>query len=109
MTGKRIWGHNNKVAPLTMTADEHRVFFHDGEKVVALNRSSGDVAWSAGKSFLPETVRFNFGPKLVVHDGVVLYAGGDRLLKAIDSPKPASCCGRRRTRAAAINRLRICW
>ena len=85
VTGKRIWGHNSKVAPLTMTADEHRVFFHDGEKVVALNRSSGDVAWSAGKSFLPETVRFNFGPKLVVHDGVVLYAGGDRTMKAIDA------------------------
>jgi outer membrane protein assembly factor BamB len=85
VTGKRIWGHNSKVAPLTMTADEDRVFFHDGEKVVALNRSSGDVAWSAGKSFLPEVVRFNFGPKLVVHDGVVLYAGGDRTMKAIDA------------------------
>ncbi|MBT5846325.1 MAG: PQQ-binding-like beta-propeller repeat protein [Verrucomicrobiales bacterium] len=85
VTGKRIWGHNNKVAPLTMTADEHRVFFHDGEKVVALNRSSGDVAWSAGKSFLPAEVRFNFGPKLVIHDGVVLYAGGDRTMKAIDA------------------------
>jgi len=85
VTGKRIWGHNSKVAPLTMTADEHRVFFHDGEKVVALNRSAGDVAWTAGKSFLPETVRFNFGPKLVSHGGVVLYAGGDRTMKAIDA------------------------
>ena len=85
ITGKRSWGHNNKVAPLTLTSDEHNVYFHDGEKVMALNRSSGDVAWSGGQAGRPAQIRFNFGPKLVVHDGVVLYAGGDRLLKAFDS------------------------
>tara|TARA_B100000676_G_scaffold63020_1_gene62391 strand:+ start:2814 stop:6668 length:3855 start_codon:yes stop_codon:yes gene_type:complete len=85
VTGKRLWGDDSKVAPLTLSADQNHLYFHDGEKVQARNRSSGDIAWTSGKTFIPEQVRFNFGPKLVAYDGVVLYAGGDRLMKAFDS------------------------
>ncbi len=85
VTGRRLWGDDSKVAPLTLSADKNHLYFHDGEKVQARNRSSGDIAWTSGKTYIPEKVRFNFGPKLVAHDGVVLYAGGDRLMKAFDS------------------------
>ena len=81
-TGKKFWERKTVVSPQTLTADVRNVFFHDGEKVVAVHRSSGEVEWQSKKVNRPAEVRFNFAPKLVVNDGVVLYAGGDRTMQA---------------------------
>ena len=81
-TGKKFWERKTVVCPQTLTADVRNVFYHDGEKVVALHRSSGEVEWQSKKVSRPKEVRFNFAPKLVVHDGVVVYAGGDRTMQA---------------------------
>ncbi|SVE25088.1 uncharacterized protein METZ01_LOCUS477942, partial [marine metagenome] len=84
-TGKKFWERKTVVSPQTLTADVRNVFFHDGEKVVAVHRSSGEVEWQSKKVNRPAEVRFNFAPKLVVNDGVVLYAGGDRTMQAFEA------------------------
>ena len=35
------------MAPSTLAADAQRVYFHDGEKVVCLNRTTGKQAWAS--------------------------------------------------------------
>jgi hypothetical protein len=40
-SGKLLWQKQDRVMPLTLAADEKRVYYHDGEKVVALNRTDG--------------------------------------------------------------------
>jgi len=84
-TGKKFWERKTVVSPQSLTADVRNVFYHDGEKVVAVHRSSGDVEWQSKPVSRPKAVRFNFAPKLVVKDGVVLYAGGDRTMQAFES------------------------
>ena len=40
-TGKILWKRDTPVVPLTLAADAQRVYLHDGEKLVSLDRSSG--------------------------------------------------------------------
>ncbi len=82
-SGKLLWQRDTRVAPLTLCADEERVVYHDGEKVVALAPSSGDVLWTSERLGRRRNVTMNFGPRVVLHDKVVLFAGGDRKMAAL--------------------------
>ena len=83
-SGKTNWSRQTQVAPLTLTADTARVYLHDGEKVVCLDRTTGDLKWSSEPAARRRTITYNFGPRLVIHKDVLLYAGGERTMKAFD-------------------------
>lgn len=83
-SGKTLWSRQTQVAPLTLTADSERIYFHDGTKVICLNRASGDVEWSSEPAARRRTITYNFGPRVVVHEDVLLYAGGERTMKAFN-------------------------
>lgn len=84
-SGDTLWSHDAKVSPLTLIAGPKNVYFHDGVKIVALDRKTGDVAWESEPAARRAAVTFNFGPRLVYHDGVVLYAGGERTMKGLNA------------------------
>lgn len=106
-TGKTLWDTPQRVVPLSLAVSGDGVFFHNGETVVCLGRSTGNLRWeavespgisfpkkhftgsrargaevwdvSAGKTaFIPSS----FAPTLVVHDDIVLFAGGDEMVAA---------------------------
>jgi outer membrane protein assembly factor BamB len=86
-TGVVLWQREYPVAPMTLAADANGVFFHDAEKIVCLNRHTGEQLWAslpvAKRSPMPP----NFGPTLVVYGDVVLFEGGDpdRVLTALSA------------------------
>lgn len=82
--GELLWQHNSVVVPLTLAADEQRAFFHDGTKLVCLDRRTGDVNWTSVPVDRRQRITFNFGPKLVLYNDVVLFAGGDRKMRGLD-------------------------
>lgn len=84
-TGKRLWSHTSKVAPLTLCANERRVVFHDGDKIVCLDPKSGEHLWATEPAARRKSIQFNFGPRLVLHEPFVLYAGGDGKMRAYDA------------------------
>ena len=84
-TGKKLWERNTSVAPLTLAADKGGVYFHDGREVVCLDRKTGKERWRAESSGRGKNSSFNFGPKLVVHKGVVIFAAGNREMRAFDT------------------------
>ncbi|MCA9081125.1 MAG: PQQ-binding-like beta-propeller repeat protein, partial [Planctomycetaceae bacterium] len=84
-TGKQLWAKQTRVAPLTLSADDGRVYLHDGEKLVALNRETGEPIWTTDPLSRRPTITFNFGPRLVIHNDVVLFAGGDGKLSSLDA------------------------
>jgi outer membrane protein assembly factor BamB len=84
-SGQQLWAKQTKISPLTLAADGSQIYFHDGEKVVSMNQKSGDVSWETPPVTRRESFTFNFGPRLVVHDNVVLYAGGDGKMSSIDA------------------------
>lgn len=81
-TGKELWKLPTRVSPLTMSADAERVFFHDGEKVVCLDKRTGQPKWNSPKADRRAAMTMNFGPRLVLHDNIVLFAGGDHKMRA---------------------------
>lgn len=76
-TGEQLWAKQSRISPLTLAADAANVYFHDGESLIAINQTSGEVAWKTEPVGRRKQFTFNFGPRLVVHQDVVLYAGGD--------------------------------
>ena len=84
-SGEQLWAKKTRVSPLTLAANDSNVFFHDGEKVVSMNQRSGKVAWETEPVTRRQSFTFNFGPRLVIHDNVVLYAGGDGKMQSFDT------------------------
>jgi outer membrane protein assembly factor BamB len=84
-TGKTLWTKTSKVAPLTLCADGKHVVFHDGDKIIALHRQSGEQHWTTEPAARRKTIQFNFGPRLVLHENYVLYAGGEGKMRAFDA------------------------
>ncbi|MCA9052279.1 MAG: PQQ-binding-like beta-propeller repeat protein, partial [Planctomycetaceae bacterium] len=84
-TGKQLWAKEGLVSPLTLTADQQKVCFHDGERVIAVERETGDLIWVTEPASRRSVVTFNFGPRLVLHEDVVLYAGGDGKMASYDA------------------------
>ena len=84
-TGKKLWAKKTKVSPLTLAAEGSNVYYHDGEKLVAVNKETGEPVWSTDPVTRRQSFTFNFGPRLVCWEDVVLYAGGDGKMVSIDS------------------------
>ncbi len=84
-TGEKLWHHVSRVAPLTLASDGGKLYYHDGDVVVAHKPSSGEIAWKSDNSDIKSDVTFNFGPKLAIHKDVVIFAGGDRIMHALDT------------------------
>ncbi len=80
-TGKVLWKARTPVAPLTLAADGARVLLHDGDRVVCLDRTNGQRQWSSQPIARAEPMRSWFAPTLVVQDDVVLFAGGEKIVR----------------------------
>lgn len=84
-SGKQLWAKKTRISPLTLSADDSQVYFHDGERLVSIDQTSGDVRWQTEPVTRRQSFTFNFGPRLVIHEDVVLYAGGDGKIKSVDT------------------------
>ena len=82
-TGEPLWTKDYRIVPLTLAADENAVYFHDGERIIRLNRRNGDRVWASEPVSRRADIPSNFGPTLVVYEDVVLFAGGDRSMAAL--------------------------
>lgn len=63
-TGNRLWSKKSVVSPLTLSADGQRLYYHNGEQVVSLDPSSGEVAWESEPVTRRKSFTFNFGPRM---------------------------------------------
>ena len=78
-TGRKLWDASDVVAAMTMAVDGDRLYYCNFEekKVVGLDRKTGRKLWASEPLAQPEKQRSFFASKLVVRDGVVLFAGGE--------------------------------
>ena len=73
-TGEQRWRHKSKVAPLTLAADDDRVYFHDDEKVVCLDRKNGNSLWDSAPSGRRKAVTDRKSTRLNSSHVVISYA-----------------------------------
>ena len=83
-SGSTLWSAKTAVAPLTMAANDTHAFYYNGERVICRDLKGGDEVWASIAFEKRSAVPFNFGPKLVLYNDVLLFAGGDRKLHALD-------------------------
>jgi len=78
-TGEVLWSKKVRLTPLTLAADERHVYFYDGERVICLDRKSGKQVWVSEERmpYKKRAIRSEFGPTLVVYDGVVFFTGAE--------------------------------
>ncbi len=84
-TGNKLWAKQTTISPLTLSADGSQVYYHDGTRLIAVDRRSGKMAWQTEPVTRRQSFTFNFGPRLVIHEDVVLYSGGDGKMVSLDS------------------------
>ncbi|MCU0913844.1 MAG: PQQ-binding-like beta-propeller repeat protein [Planctomycetes bacterium] len=85
-TGKVLWKRETAVVPLALAADSRRVYLHDGEKLVALDRHSGTPLWNSEPVARRQPLPVCFGPRLLVWQDVVVFAGGSGSMTAVAAP-----------------------
>lgn len=89
-SGERVWKQEATVAPLTMGLDEERLYFYDGEKVVALARADGKQVWASEPVLRKLPFPTGYGPTLVVQQGVVLLSIENKTMTAFSAADGAT-------------------
>ncbi|MEI6234347.1 MAG: PQQ-binding-like beta-propeller repeat protein [Planctomycetota bacterium] len=85
-TGATIWKKTDvKIAPLTLTTDGKRVVFYDGDELIGLDPKTGEQRWKSALEEKRKLFEFNYGPRVVLHDDVLLYAGGTGTMKGLNA------------------------
>jgi outer membrane protein assembly factor BamB len=78
-SGKRLWEASDVVAAMTLAVDAQRACYFNCEDktVIALDRKTGRRLWRSETLPAPEKQFSFFASKLVLQDGVVLFASGE--------------------------------
>ncbi len=84
-TGKVLWQKSQRVTPLTLAADLGYVYFHDGQNVVCLDRTSGEQKWNSEPVSRRSPILTGYAPTLVVYEDVVLFSGGKGAITAFSA------------------------
>jgi len=90
VSGVVRWEAQMPIAPLCTGADEERVYLCDYKSVLALDRKSGEELWTTSDVNIADTYPSGYAPRLVVSDGVVLFAGSENAMKHQGSWKTPS-------------------
>lgn len=73
-SGRPLWQAEAPVAPCSLAADNKRIVFHDGEKLVCIDRANGQELWEGEKTPTAIPVPTNTGPRVLIYKDVVLLA-----------------------------------
>jgi len=84
-SGRPLWKHEYPVAPCSLAADAKRIIFYDGEKVVCLNRTDGNRLWASDPIKARMPVPTNTGPRTLLWQNIVLFAGNTGQMTALDA------------------------
>ncbi|MHC4641385.1 MAG: outer membrane protein assembly factor BamB family protein, partial [Planctomycetota bacterium] len=76
-SGNLLWQADAPVAPCSLAADAKRLVFHDGQKLVCMDRRKGVVLWESEATPTALPVHTNTGPRVLIYKDVVLFAGNN--------------------------------
>jgi outer membrane protein assembly factor BamB len=76
-SGDRLWQIEVPVAPCSLAVNAKRIVFHDGQKLVCLDRRNGNKLWEGEPAPTPLPVRTCTGPRVLLYKDVVLLGAND--------------------------------
>ncbi len=81
--GESLWRARTPVAQSTLAVDSRGAYLYDGRRIVCLDREDGTLRWKSEPVASRPLSHTGYTPNLVLHDDVVLFAGGDRQMTAL--------------------------
>ncbi len=81
-TGKLRWKVETPVAPCSLAANATSLVFHDGQRLIRLDRHTGERLWQAEETPLRRPVPSSTGPRVLIYEQVVLLAANDGQISA---------------------------
>jgi len=76
-SGRLLWQVEFPVAPCSLAVYATHVVFHDGQKLVCIDRRNGAVLWESEPAPTALPVETSTGPRVLIYEDVVLFAGND--------------------------------
>ena len=76
-SGDALWQSETPVAPCSMAVDDKRLVFHDGQKLVCLDRRNGDRLWEGEPAPTALPVQTKTGPRVLLYKNIVLLGAND--------------------------------
>jgi len=76
-SAKALWQKESPVAPCSLAANDTRVVFHEGTKLVCLDRRTGAAVWESEDCPVKLPVPSGTGPRVLIYGDRVLFAGND--------------------------------
>jgi outer membrane protein assembly factor BamB len=83
-TGRELWRLRTPCAPLSLCLNQKVVVFHNGKNIIALERATGKELWQSELAERKAKIQFNFGPRLIALEDVILFAGGEGTMSSYD-------------------------
>jgi outer membrane protein assembly factor BamB len=83
-SGKKQWSLHTPCAPLSLCMNSKLVVFHNGQKLVALDRNTGKELWQSELAERKAKIQFNFGPRLIALENMIIFAGGEGKMAGYD-------------------------
>ncbi len=77
VSGKLRWRKQSPVAPCSLAVEAGSIVLHDGRTLVCLDRRTGKTRWEAEETPLALPVHSNTGPRVLIHEDMVLLAANN--------------------------------
>ncbi len=84
-SGKTVWQVEDKIGPITLALDDKRIVYYNGDGLACRDVKTGAVKFADVPENRRKLYEFNFAPRVVLNNDVILYAGGDGLMKGINA------------------------
>jgi len=84
-SGKTQWEVEDKIGPITLALDDQRMVYYNGDGLTCRDVKTGAVKFADVPENRRKLYEFNFAPRVVLNNDVILYAGGDALMKGINA------------------------
>lgn len=84
-TGKTLWKKEDRIAPVTLCLDDKRIAYYNGDGLACLDVKTGETKFADVPAQRRKLYEFNFAPRVLLHNDVILYAGGDGSMKGVDA------------------------
>jgi outer membrane protein assembly factor BamB len=88
-SGKTLWKQEDRIAPITLTIDDKSIVYYNGDGLACRDAKTGEVKFTTDPTKRRQLYEFNFAPRLILYNDVVLYAGGDGTMKGVNADSGA--------------------
>ncbi|MBL9131910.1 MAG: PQQ-binding-like beta-propeller repeat protein [Verrucomicrobiaceae bacterium] len=84
-SGKTLWQQEDRIAPVTLAIDDKRIVYYNGDGIAARDVKTGEVKFTTDPTKRRQLYEFNFAPRIILHNDVIIYAGGDGAMKGMNA------------------------